>query len=300
MLLIFAWMACTGSTKESTTDDSAVQDDSSSTDDSGGGSDVLSFENCATNIASDVPEFYQKYFLCSTISMDNGDVVIVTQNLPPYKTYYYGEGHPNYAEWDDRGGAYHPNPSTLAAGTISVRVPSSPVSKGLTIDDSIVDLQAQTSNEEYNLGPAGISPDSVAMFNSVAAPGDDILQEEFTFDEWGAHPAGTQYHHHGANAGALAALQYSGLVSSTTPGSSEPEVYGVMCDGTVLLGCLELDGSTVSGSLDAQNGHVGDIKEGSTTHFVNRYHIHMCADLGHYGLAPEIQAYEDCGIVRSR
>ncbi|HNC96715.1 MAG TPA: hypothetical protein PKW90_11355 [Myxococcota bacterium] len=298
MLLIFAWMACTGSTKESTTDDSGGQD-SSSTDDSGS-SDVRSFENCGTSVADDVPEFYQKYFLCSTISMDNGDVVVVTQNLPPYKTYYYGEGNPNYAEWDDRGGAYHPNPSTLAAGTISMRVPSNPVSKGLTINDSLVDLQAETSDEEYNLGPAGVSPDSVAMFNSVAAPGDDILQEEFTFDEWGSHPAGTEYHHHGANAGALAALQYSGLVSSITPGSSEPEVYGIMCDGTVLLGCLELDGSTVSGSLDAQNGHVGDIKEGSTTHFSGRYHIHMCADLGHYGLSPEIQAYQDCGIARGR
>jgi hypothetical protein len=297
MLILLSWMACTGTSKDSTTtDDSAVQE-SNTTDDSGS-SDVRSFENCGTSVAEDVPDFYKKYFLCSTITVDNGDVVITTENLPPYKTYYYGEGNPNYAEWDDRGGAYHPNPSTLAAGTISVRVPSNPTSKGLTIDSSIVDLEAQTSSEEFNLGPAGVCTDSVAMFNSVAAPGDDILQEEFTFDEWGSHPAGTEYHHHGANAGSLAALQYSGLVSSTTPGSTEPEVYGVMCDGTVLLGCLELDGSTVSGSLDAQNGHVGDIKDSSATYFTGRYHIHMCASLGHYGLSPEIQAYEDCGIVR--
>ena len=299
MLLILTWIACSGSTKESTTDDSGFED-SNATDDSGSSSDVRSFENCGGSVAEDVPAFYKKYFLCSTISMDDGDVVIITENLPPYKTYYYGEGHANYAAWDDRGGDYHPNPNTLGAQTISARIPSSPVAQGLTITSSLVDLQAQTSNEEYSGGPQGISTDSIAMFNSTAAPGDDILEEEYTFDEWGSHPAGTTYHHHGANAGSLAALQYSGLVSSTTPGSTQPEVHGIMCDGTVLLGCLELDGSAVSGSLDAQNGHVGDIKDSSATYFSGRYHIHMCASLGNYGLAPEIQNYEDCGIVPER
>lgn len=140
------------------------------------------------------------------------------------------------------------------------------------------------------------SLDSVPLFNSLAAPGDDIEDERFTFDDYNAHPApdGT-YHYHTASKGPLEVLLANGDVTTTTPGEAEVEVYGVLCDGTVVLGCSELDGGAIdSATLDDQGGHEGDLvdKEG-TTHFVGRYHTHVC-DTDGYRYTPEIQFYTSC------
>ena len=39
------------------------------------------------------------------------------------------------------------------------------------------------------MGPMGIAVNSVAIFNQMAAPGDDILEELNTFDQYEGHPA---------------------------------------------------------------------------------------------------------------
>jgi hypothetical protein len=89
-------------------------------------------------------------------------------------------------------------------------------------------------------------------------------------------------------------LELAGLTESTTPGSADIELFGIMCDGTVMLGCTELDGSAPdTADLDAQGGHVADIvDEEGTTHFTNRYHTHVCASIHEF--APEIQYYDTC------
>ena len=71
-------------------------------------------QGCETNIASDVPDFYQKYFLCVDIEMNGDAVVISSDGLPPHSSYYYGSSHPNYAEFDEsRGSDYTPNPNEI-------------------------------------------------------------------------------------------------------------------------------------------------------------------------------------------
>jgi hypothetical protein len=72
------------------------------------------------------------------------------------------------------------------------------------------------------------------------------------------------------------------------------EVYGMMCDGTLVLGCTELDGTTAdTASLDAQGGHVADVKDAAgTVHFAQRYHTHVCATGRRF--TPEIQYYATC------
>ena len=68
-----------------------------------------------------------------------------------------------------------------------------------------------------------------------------------------------------------------------------------MCDGTLVLGCTELDGTAPSASdFDAQNGHLHDISAGGTTHFTNRYHTHVCLNQWpDYPFFPEIAYYEE-------
>jgi hypothetical protein len=300
---LLALAACGGTdetdtSEESDTDTDADTDADTDTDtDSDTDADGLrTLDNCGGSVDADVPEFFQKYFRCSDVSMDGDTVVVHTIGLPPHKSAYWPEGDPNHEEWDDRGGAYHQNPNRILDQDYEMRIAANPTPKGITVTSDLVDLTAQTSDLEYGMGPQGIAVDSVLIFNAVAAPGDDIRDEEYSFDTWSAHPAqGGDYHHHGPTKGPLQVIAELGLTTSTEPGSADIELYGIYCDGTVLLGCTELDGSTPSSAdFDAQNGHVHDIvDEQGTKHFTGRYHAHVCAAYDH-DFVPEIQYYEGC------
>ena len=267
----------------------------------GGSSAERTLDNCGTTIAADVPDFYKKYFRCVDISMSSGDVVIKTVDLPPHKSAYYAESDPNWVAFDTQGGTHFHNPNQLSKQSFTMQIASSPVDKGLTITKAMVDGQGGTSFDEYHpkpTGTPGVSLDGVAMFHGVAAPGDDLAKQAFSFDPYEWHPEmSCAYHYHGDSPGPLEVLLAAGLVKSAKPGSAEVELYGIMCDGTLLLGCTELDGSAADPSgFDAQNGHVHDITDGATMHFKARYHTHVCpGKLGGDAFSPEIQYYVKCG-----
>lgn len=266
----------------------ACGDDGSSTTtpDSPTNSGELTLDNCTTTIASDVPEPYRSLFRCVEMSVSGTDLTIKSTGLPPHKSYYYGSASPNFIAWDDRGGLYHANPNTLKQSTTSIVVPLTPSSRNLTINAALIDGVNGTSGSEYRGGPVGIALDSVLMFNALAAPGDDISQEQYTFDPYNAHPApGGQYHYHRDSQGPLDVLARA---------NNTAQVYGLMCDGTFILGCTELDGATpVTTDLDAQNGHTHDMPA-----IGSRYHIHICPSWTDHPrvYTPEIQAYDRCTI----
>jgi hypothetical protein len=257
-------------------DDGAITPDAST-------SGALTIDTCATTIAADVPEPYKSLFRCVAMSIEGTDLVIQSTGLPPHASYYYGSNSPNYVAWDDRGGAYHPNPNTLVKSTTSIVVPLTPTSRNLTITAALVDGANGTSGSEYRGGPVGIALDSVLLFNALAAPGDDIADEQYTFDPYNAHPApGGQYHYHRDSPGPLE-------VPTNTAAA-----YGLMCDGTFILGCNELDGAAPTQTdLDAQNGHTHDIATIGA-----RYHIHICPSWVDHPrpYTPEIQFYSRCTI----
>ena len=260
--------------------------------------DELTLENCETSISSDAPAFFKDLFKCVTITTDGDTLTIESAGLPPHKSYYYGDGHPNYEDFDtSRGSQYRPNPNTIETQDLLVGIPLNPVSRGLTITGDLVDQISGTSQYEYHGAPGGIALDGVALFHGYAAPGDDIEQEKYTFDIYNGHPqdSGT-YHYHTWTMGPLEVLAHAGYVSSTTPGDAEVEIYGIMCDGTVVLGCTEADGSSIQGAVDAQGGHVHDIvNDAGETWFAGRYHTHVCEGARHF--TPEIQYYEECGVA---
>jgi hypothetical protein len=254
--------------------------------------------SCTTSIAAGVPDFYKKYFRCVTVTTTADGVTIETTDLPPHLSSYYGVGNANYAPFDtSRGAAYHANPNVLKETASRITVPNAPVAKGVIVTAALVDGLAQTSPLEFGLGAVGVALDSVALFNAVAAPGDKIDTERFTFDSYEAHPApGGAYHYHSASPGPLEVLAANGLIATPKVGSAELEVYGIMCDGTVVLGCTELDGTArVAAGLDAQGGHVHDLKDkDGVVHFANRYHAHVCEKDGGRAYTPEIQYYATC------
>lgn len=253
-------------------------------------------DSCTTSIDPNAPAFYKTYFKCVTITMSGTSVVIATTSQPPHRSSYYGVGNPNYVVFDTRGGTYRPAPNTITAQSARMTIPAAPVSRGLTITAALVDGVAQNSANEYPLGPAGTAIDSVHIYNDLAAPGMTLANEQFTFDTYNAHPAPSgDYHYHTSMPGALEVLLAKGVVTKTTPGSAEVELYGIMCDGTVILGCTELDGTAPQGTLDAQGGHTTDIKDKTTTHFTGRYHTHVCPGRqGFFQYTPEIQFYNAC------
>ncbi len=260
---------------------------------------ALTLANCDESYGGDVADFYSTYFACVDVASATGGTTITTDGLPPHPSAYYASTHANYVEWDDRGGTHNKNPNELAEISYTMTVPTDPVAKGITIDASNVDNAMNTSDDEYSGGPVGIALNGVAIFAAMAAPGDELAEEAFTFDVYEGHPAGTTYHYHFETPGPMEVLVDRGISGASDPGAGSVELYGIMCDGTVVLGCTELDGSEPDDSdFDAQNGHIDDISDGTTTFFENRYHVHVCPDKWpDYPFFPEIAYYEttSCG-----
>jgi hypothetical protein len=272
-------LAACGDTGGTADDDGATVDAAAS--------DLRTLDTCTTSIGAGVPAFYQTYFACSTITVaGDGTVTIASEDLPPHQSYYWPDGDPNHIDFD-RSDDHVPNPNRLAQQSVHISIPPAPVAKGLTIDASLIDETAGTSDDEYPLGTIGVALDSVSLYTGTAGPGDQIDHEKYTFDGYGAHPSPDgAYHYHSPTPGPLEVMAKRGLGGA--------EVYGILCDGTVVLGCTELDGGAISGALDAQGGHVGDIADADATYFQARYHVHVCATAGD-AFTPEIQYYTSCG-----
>ena len=65
-------------------------------------------------------------------------------------------------------------------------------------------------------------------------------------------------------------------------------------NGTLHLAWVHQSGSNLN-VYYAQSGHVHDVSDGTTVHFENRYHTHICTEtFTSHKFTPEIQYYEGC------
>jgi hypothetical protein len=253
-------------------------------------------------VSETAPAFFRTYFRCVDVSESASEITLRTTNVPARSSNYFDEDHPNYEPFDySRGDGYAPNRNGLSVQDVTVTISLAPQAKGIQITEALVDGEVGSSNEEYPMGPTGVAIDGLVLFNPLAAPGHDIEEEKYTFDNYNSHPTedGTM-HYHTETPGPLAVLVDLGLSASTALGSGEIELFGMMCDGTLVLGCTELDGSAPDASeLDAQGGHLSDIVDvDGETHFENRYHTHICRTNSAFphGFTPEIAYYSDCDV----
>lgn len=292
--------ACGGGTSASTVAGDAGPSDGALTS-ADGAADL----GCGGSVGADVPEIYKRFFRCVDLSATSTDVVVHTKGLPPYKTYYYGQSSPSFAPFDtSRGTAYKPNPNVLKEQSVTLTIPRAPVSRGIVITPAMIDglVNGPTASLDYKMGAAGVAINSVLVYNPLAAPGDNIENEKFTFDDYDAHPDQRgAYHYHTTSKGPLEQLVKLGFATNSTPGRAELEIYGVMCDGAFVLGCTELDGAAPdTGGLDAQNGHVHDLngKDGAAL-ATARYHIHLCPTgfaTAPRKFTPQVQYYDKCVV----
>ena len=276
-------------------------------------------ETCETDISSDVPDFFHKYFQCVTIRMsESGNYINLYYNgLAPYDSWYYEAGDPNAIPWESQGADYFQIPNAyIAEMEYVVSIPVNPDPRDdLIIDAMQVDGEVTQTGVtyEYPMGSVGAALNGVSMFNPCASPPDVIEDEVYTFDLYSGHPAGNSgiYHYHTTSAGPLEVLKHKmpEEVTTSIPGQAEIELYGIMCDGAVVMGCTELDGSDVDSSgWDAQNGHVHDIvDESGNIMLENRYHTHICYDevtdddtdengYQEHEFTPEISYYQTLGL----
>ena len=259
--------------------------------------DAITLDDCETSFGDGVQAFYSTYFSCVTVSVSGTNTLINSDNLPPHVSWYYSDEHGNYIDWASQGDGYYLNPNMISTQDLTISIPNEPTSRGLTINGSLVDGEVGNSDYEYDMSTVGLALDGCSLFNPLAAPGDDIEDEKYSFDLYSGHPEMTgNYHYHTTTKGPLEVLEHKGLIQTPVVGSAEIELYGIMCDGTLIMGCTELDGSTPDNSdFDSQNGHVHDISDGTTVHFSNRYHTHICTEtFTSHSFTPEIQYYEGC------
>lgn len=279
---------------------------------------AYTLESCETNISENVPEFFQRYFHCVDISLsESGNYVnLYYTGLAPYESWYYESGHPNHINWVSQGAGYFQVPNSyITEYDYVISIPVNPEARpNNTIDANAVDGEVGTNNFEYPMGSVGSALNGVNMFNPCAAPPDIIEDETYSFDYYSGHPAGPSgiYHYHTTSPGPLEVLQHKGHIQTATVGDGEIEIYGIMCDGVVVMGCTELDGSAPNTSdWDAQNGHVHDLVDAEGTVLLeNRYHTHICYDeiteddsdgngFQEHEFTPEISYYKTEGMGQS-
>ena len=263
--------------------------------------EVYTLETCDTDIATDVPQFFHDYFQCVTARMSTVDddgrqyINLYYNSKPPYETWYYElagateSDHSNWIPFQSTTTIDAMTPGVVTELDLVISIPVNPGSalnpaRDLTINGNLVDGEVGTSNYEYPMGVIGSALNGVTMYNPCAAPGDLIENEASTFDLYNGHPTGpamgNTYHYHTNSPGPLEVLAHKmpDVVTNTTLGSAEIEVFGINCDGVVVMGCTELDGGAVDPTdWDAQNGHVHDmVGMDGTVYFANRYHTHIC------------------------
>ena len=293
--------------------------------------EMYTLETCETDIAYNVPQFFQDFFHCvkARLSESGNYVNLYFSSLPPYQSWYYdvqnatSSTNPNWIPFESFADGSYQNPNVIAEVDIVISIPVDPTPRTgndpdfPAIDAAAVDGVVNTSDYEYPMNYIGSALNGATMYNPCAAPGDVIEDEALSFDLYNGHPGGGAYHYHTTSPGPLEVLAYKmpDVVTNTTPGSAEIEIYGINCDGVVIMGCTELDGSAPDPQTwDAQNGHVHDmVGTDGTVYFENRYHTHICYtnisddDVDDMGLGvgngypdheftPEISYYKTPGI----
>lgn len=181
-------------------------------------------------------KFSCRVTLTATQVNGRSEIAVGTDSQPDYPSNYFPTSNACYAAYTPS----FPDPNSIAAQNLSVKVPLAP----------------DTSAQAMGLGPVGVAVNGVAIFDNQAAPGDDIYTESGSFDECQGHPApGGTYHYHSE--------PYAISVD-------DARLIGVLKDGYFLYGRRDADGSLPT--LDAAGGHTGTTPDSPTTPV---YHHHV-------------------------
>lgn len=185
-----------------------------------------------------------------TVVVGENELTITSHNEPDHKSMYYAQNHALYESYSEPNNPdFKKNPNAIEAQDIVFKVPRYPAEA--------------TTKEATPMGPMGIAINGIVLFNQQAAPGDDILDELNTFDQYEGHPQDRgMYHYHNEPVYLTAQKGNSAFI-------------GLLLDGYPVYGPEE-NGKRISNSdLDDYHGHVS-----ATAEFPDGiYHYHITDDL---------------------
>jgi len=173
------------------------------------------------------------------------NIVITSTSQPDHKSAYYPTSHALYEAYS--ASDFNQNPNVITSQNITMTIPRYPM--------------VATTHSATPLGTMGIAVNSVSLYNQYAAPGDDLVDEIVTFDQWEGHPQQQgNYHYH---------LESPWL----TQENGNEGLVGILLDGFPVYGRYENGVEITNADLDVYHGHTTP-----TADFPNGiYHYHVTA-----------------------
>lgn len=186
---------------------------------------------------------------------------ISTTDVPDHKSMYFNSKHALYEAYTESDPDFNKNPNSISTQNYTFKIPRYPAEasvKSATVGDGI-----------------GVTVNGIVLFNQNAAPGDNIEDEVFTFDQYEGHPQNTGVYHHHTEPVWI------------TEQEGDDALIGVLLDGFPLYGPMENGKEITNDDLDVYHGHTS-----ATADFPNGiYHYHITAEIpwingdGYYGTA---------------
>jgi len=137
--------------------------------------------SCTSSFGTGVADFIAKTFSCGTVTASGTNYIFKTTSIPTYKSYYWGSTSSGY-ESTLYSTSNYGNPNTIIAQSYTITVP---------ITSTSITAPAAA------MGAIGVATNGIVLYNDVAAPGDSLSTEYYTFDSAQGHPTDTgSYHYH--------------------------------------------------------------------------------------------------------
>lgn len=217
-------------------------------------------------------------YVCSEDSNGDGTadfMVVETTNMPEHESVYHheGTGHHEAFDYDTNKFKFadvYTNQAAHSAGnnmideqSIVMRIPINPVSAAV--------------KTETEFATIGLAINGVSFFNENAAPGDQITDELFTFDQCSGHPQQQGVYHYHVDPVCLVRDLGGNVISQTITdnGQSYQWIEDAGNNAGLLLGFL-LDGFPVYGPIGTDERDC----DTNTTSEIDQYngHSHCTSD----------------------
>jgi hypothetical protein len=200
----------------------------------------------------DISSLASKFYNSPTVTVDVGNefITIRSTDMPDHKSMYFPTNNALFEAYTDNSNQdFFQNPNEISAQNYEFIIPRFP---------------EEATNKTDTQGDAfGVAVNGVVFFNQAAAPGDDILEELNSFDQYLGHPQNQGvYHYH---------IEPTWLTGNL----GDDAFMGFLLDGFPVYGPEENGTTLTNDDLDTYHGHTS-----ATADFPDGiYHYHITADL---------------------
>lgn len=195
---------------------------------------------------NDISVLKAKFYHSNTnVSVTDDYLVITTTDVPDHKSMYFDANHAQYEAYSESDPNFKKNPNSISSQNYTFKLPRYP---------SEASVKSATTGDGI-----GVTVNGIVLFNQNAAPGDDIMDELYTFDQYEGHPQNTGVYH------------YHTEPIWVTEQKGNDALIGVLLDGFPLYGPMENGKEITNDDLDVYHGHTS-----ATADFPNGiYHYHI-------------------------